>query len=69
MAEPYLMLCGSQKRIRSFFHSFSSLSSANVCSLLLTALCLPPLSPSSMLTVGNLQGLQVPGDQTKLPVV
>ena len=54
-AEPYLTFCGSQKSIRSFFHSFSSLNSVNVCSLLFTALCPPPFSPSLTLAIGNLQ--------------
>ena len=58
-AEPYLTLCGSQKRIRSFFHSFSSLNSVKVCSLLFTAFCLSPFSPSLVLANGS---LHIPGD-------
>lgn len=64
--EPYLTLCGIQKRIRSFFHSFSSLNSVKVCSLLFTAFCLLPLSPSLVLANGN---LHIPGGRNKLPVL
>ncbi len=63
VAEPYLTLCGSQKSIRSFFHSFSSLNSVNVCSLLFTVLCLLTISPSPALATNNLQCLHMPGDQ------
>ena len=61
-AVPYLTLCGSQNSIRSFFHSFSSLNSVNVCSLLFTALCLLPFSPSLKLAVVNLQNLHKAGE-------
>ena len=33
---PHLNSCGSQKSTTSFFQSFSSVSSANVCALLFT---------------------------------